>query len=137
MNRRPVHFRPETGVKDDQHPAVRPMANEATQPLLQREHRERHLVLVERFSATCANGVNSCAGDGIARRCKRELVHDDAAQCFADNIYALPETRGRKEHGVGRFPKLLQELRPRGRTLHEDRYGSAISATACNARRPA
>ena len=97
------------------------MADEAPEPLLERQNRQGHLVVAERIAAPLANGVDSCGGNRVAGRCERQLVDDHAAERFADDIDTLPEARGGEQHGVRRRAELLQQLRARRGTLREDR----------------
>src|SRR5215831_17708358 len=96
------------------------MADKAAQSLLQRENRERHLILVERLAAVRADGIDSRRGDWIRRRGERQLVDDHTAQRLADDVDTLPEARCREQHGMRRLAKQSQELGPRRRSLNQD-----------------
>ena len=50
---------PEPTVENSQYAPVLPVPNQAAQPLLQRQNRQWHLVIVERFSAPGANRVDA------------------------------------------------------------------------------
>src|SRR5437870_3507539 len=59
--------------------------------------------------------------DWVARHGERQLVDDHARQLFAAYIDALPETGGRKQHGVWRLAKLPEQRALRGAALNETR----------------
>src|SRR5207244_2909955 len=95
-----VAFRPQTRIQNGQHAAIAPVANETAEPLLQREDRQRHLIVLERFSTARADGVDTGRRDRVARRREWQLVDDDAAQRLADDVDALPEARCGEQHGM-------------------------------------
>ena len=88
-----------------------------------RQDGQRHLVVVERVAAVGDDRLDARRGDRIARRGERQLVDDHAAQLLADHVHALPERRGRQQHGVRRGAELIQQHAPRRRALHEQRIG--------------
>ena len=62
-----VAHRAQSRVEHREHAAVEPMPQQAPEPLLQRENRQRHLVLGERVAAARADRLEPRRGDRIAR----------------------------------------------------------------------
>ena len=97
------------------------MANEASEPLLQGEDRERNLIFAERRTAAGVDRLDACRRDWIARRRERQLVDDHATERIADDVDALPEARGREQHRMRRRLELAEQSGPRRRSLNENR----------------
>ena len=93
-------------------------------PCCKREDRERDLIVGEGIAAARLDRFDSGGRDRIARRGKRQLVDDDAAERVAHDVHTLPEAGGREQHGIRCRAELLDQRRPRRRALHEDRKGN-------------
>src|SRR5207248_7486626 len=115
-----VSFRTNPRVEPDEDAAVAAVTDEAAEPLLQCKDGERHLVIAERVAAAGADRFDARRGDRIGRRRERQLVDDDAAERFTDDVDALPEARRREQYRMRRRAELLQQLRSRQRSLRED-----------------
>ena len=68
------------------------MTNQSSQSLLEREDRQRDLVFAECRAAGGIDGLDAGRRDRISGRSERQLVDDHAAQGFANDVNALPET---------------------------------------------
>src|SRR3977135_102949 len=79
-----VALGPEPGIEDGQDAAVAPVSDQTAESLPQGQDGQRDLILVERLAAARANRLDPCGHHRLARRCKRQLVDDHAAQGFAD-----------------------------------------------------
>ena len=116
----PVPHRLQPRVENRQNPAVLSMADQPSEPLLQRQDRERDLVFAERRSAFGIDRLDPRGGDGISGGREGDLVDDHAAQRFTDHVDTLPETRRGKKDGVRCRPERTEECRTRRFPLHED-----------------
>src|SRR5207249_11303398 len=81
-----VSFRTNPRVEHDEDAAVAAVTDEAAEPLLQCKDGERHLVIAERVAAAGADRFDARRGDRIGRRGERQLVDDDAAERFTDDV---------------------------------------------------
>src|SRR5208283_4239740 len=105
----PVLLLEDTVVQQAEQATVAERANQPAKPLLQRDHGTRDLVLEEGIAAIFVYRLDSRGHHGIVRHGKRQLVDDDATQLLALHVNSLPEGRRRKQYGVWRQPKLLQQ----------------------------
>jgi len=117
----PIPPRTKPRVEHGEQSSVVPVTNETPESLLQRQDRERNLILAERIATTVTDGVDPGGGDRIGRRGEWQLVDDHAAQRFADHVHALPEAGGCKQDRMWRLAKPLQQLGPGRGALREDR----------------
>src|SRR6266849_7572440 len=115
-----VALGPQPRIEHRHDAAIAPVTDQPAEPLLKRENRERHLVFVERHPPSRLDGFDARRGDGITRGGEWQLVDNDAAQCLAHDVDALPEARRREQDCVRGVAELPQQLAPWRRALHED-----------------
>src|SRR6266852_3543687 len=108
-------------VQKRQHSAICLAPDQPPKPLLQRQHRLRHLKLRKRISALCPQRPPPRCHDRLARHRKRQPVHNHARELLPRHIHALPEARGREQHRSRRVLESLQQRRSRRRSLQQQR----------------
>src|SRR5271165_402593 len=96
-------------IQQAQQPAILQRTNQPAEPLLERNHRARHLILEERIAAVLVDGLDARRHHWIIRHRKRQPVDDHAAQLLSLHVHPLPERRGRKQHAIRRHAELLQQ----------------------------
>src|SRR5947209_1258040 len=104
-----VGFLDDAVIQQHEDAAIVQRADQPAKALLQRDHRRRDLILVERIAAVLINGLDACRYYGIVRDREREPVDDHAAQLLALHIYSLPERSGSEQHRVRCGAKFFQQ----------------------------
>ena len=88
------------------------MADQTSEPLEQRQDRQRHLVVVEGLAATRGDIASMRAAViGSPGEANGSLSMITQLNCSPDDVDALPERGGRKQHGVRRRPELTRAAR--------------------------
>ena len=125
----PVRARSQAGIEDGDHALVLVTADEPAEPLAELEHRGGERVVGEPVAALARDSLAARLDEGIPGSREGELVHHEERERFAGHVHALPERRGREEHGVHVLPEALEETLARCFPLNEKRERKPVASS--------
>src|SRR6266446_5973307 len=108
-------------IEQRQHAAIGLCPNEASKPLLQGEHRLRHLEFRERVAPILLQSFHARGDNRVAGHRKGQPIHNNARELIPRHVDALPETRSGKQHRTLCVPESFEQRRSRRRSLQEQR----------------
>src|ERR1700732_1432364 len=114
-------------IQQRQNPAICLRANQPPKPLLQGQHRLRHLKLRKRIPPLLLQSPNSRRNNWIAGHRKWQTVHDHAGKLVSRNVHTLPKAGSRKQYCPRGVLESLQQHGPRRGTLQQQRKRNPIS----------
>src|SRR6185312_14770804 len=94
-------------------------ADEAADPLLQRQGRFGQLILTESAPSGRLEMLDPCAHQRVIRRGEGQLLDDHQPQRAPLDIHALPEARRAEQHGAAVLAELSEKLLARRLPLHQ------------------
>ena len=124
-----IAFSADSRVENRDDAAILSGANQASKALFQRKRGRRDEVSHERGLAGLVEAFAARGHDRVARNVEGELVDDDEPQGRTGDVDALPEARGREQHGVALVAKSIEQGLLRRVTLNEPLVVELLSDT--------
>src|SRR5260221_10917951 len=87
----------QAAVETGQDAAIGRGTDQPTQPLLEHQDRDRHLVLLERVPAPVADPLDAGLDHGVGGRGVRQLVDYYSGELLPRDVHALPRTSPRQQ----------------------------------------
>src|SRR3984957_12551440 len=112
---------PDAVIENRQNSAIRLRPDQSPEPLFQRQHRFRHLILGKRIPPVLLQRLHARRHNRIAWHRKRQLIDNHARKLRSRHVHALPETRRRKQHRIRRRSEPVEQHRTRRRSLQKQR----------------